>query len=44
MDPGFRQECDERASAGKAVIGGANFTGPATPERIWRALKQPQQK
>jgi len=27
-----------------AAVGGANFTGPATPERIWRALKQPQQK
>src|SRR5439155_17834133 len=27
-----------------AAAGGADFTGPATPERIWRALNQSQQK
>ena len=25
-------------------IGAGDFTGPATPERIWRALNQSQQK
>ena len=27
-----------------ASVGGADFTGPATPERVWRALNQSQQK